>query len=201
MIYLDSAAVVKLVHAEPESPALRAWLDERAETGWISSVLTEIEAFRALARYAPDAVSRLPAVLDQINLIDLGPQIRILARTARPATVRSLDAIHLGTALHSRPGLTSFVTYDKRLLEAARAAGLPVDSPSQPQPATSQPGKSLSRPPLLTGSRTPAAGTTIRSVSKRRYWPRLARGPQPDLTRHGACRSGRWRPSCRPARA
>ena len=51
MIYLDSAAVVKLVHAEPESPALRAWLEERAETGWISSVLTEIESFRALARY------------------------------------------------------------------------------------------------------------------------------------------------------
>jgi len=140
MIYLDSAAVVKLVHAEPESPALRGWLDERAETGWISSVLTEIESFRVLARYAPDAVSRLPAVLDQIDLIDLGPRIRILAQIAKPETVRSLDAIHLGTALHSRSVLTSFVTYDKRLLEAAQAAGLQVDSPSQPQPATPQPG-------------------------------------------------------------
>ena len=82
MIYLDSAAVVKLAHAEPGSGALRRWLDERAETGWISSVLTEIEAFRALARYAPGAVSRLPAVLDQIDLIDLDPRIRILARAA-----------------------------------------------------------------------------------------------------------------------
>jgi predicted nucleic acid-binding protein len=130
MIYLDSAAIVKLVHAEPESPALRLWLDKRAETGWISSVLTEIESFRALARYAPEAVSRLPAVLDQIDLIDLDQRIRILARTVQPVTVRSLDAIHLGTALQSRPGLTSFVTYDKRLLDAARAAGLPVDSPT-----------------------------------------------------------------------
>jgi predicted nucleic acid-binding protein len=99
MIYLDSAAIVKLVHAEPESPALRAWLDERAETGWISSVLAEIESFRALARY--DSV-----------------------------TIRSLDAIHLGTALTIRPSLTSFVTYDKRLLDAATAAGLPADSPA-----------------------------------------------------------------------
>jgi predicted nucleic acid-binding protein len=130
MIYLDSAAVVKLAHAEPESPALRGWLDERAETSWISSVLVEIESFRALARHAPDAVSRLPAVLDQIDLIELDPRIRILAQTAKPATVRSLGAIHLGTALHSRSGLTSFVTYDKRLLDAARAAGLPVDSPT-----------------------------------------------------------------------
>jgi hypothetical protein len=130
MIYLDSAAVVKLAHAEPESRALRGWLDERAETGWISSVLTEIESFRALARHAPDAVSRLPAVLDQIDLIGLDPRIRILAQTARPATVRSLDAIHLGTALHSRARLTSFVTYDKRLLGAAQAAGLPAGSPT-----------------------------------------------------------------------
>ena len=94
-------------------------------------MLTEIESFRALARYAPGAVSRLPAVLDQmIELIDLDPPIRILAQTVRPATVRSLDAIHLGTALHARGTLTSFVTYDKRLLDAAAAAGLPVDSPA-----------------------------------------------------------------------
>jgi predicted nucleic acid-binding protein len=130
MIYLDSAAVVKLVHAEPESPALRAWLDERAETGWVSSVLVEIESFRALARYAPGAVTRLHPVLDQIDLIDLGRRARVLAQAVRPVTVRSLDAIHLGTALSIRGKLTSFVSYDKRLLDAATAAGLPADSPA-----------------------------------------------------------------------
>jgi predicted nucleic acid-binding protein len=129
MIYLDSAAVVKLVHAEPESPALRAWLNERAETGWTSSVLVEIESFRALARYAPEAVTRLHHVLDQIELIDMSPRVRILAQNVRPVTIRSLDAIHLGTALTLRHNLTSFVTYDKRLLEAATTAGLPGDSP------------------------------------------------------------------------
>src|SRR6266480_3473127 len=81
-----------------------------------------------LARDPPGAVSRLPAVLDQIDLIDLDPRIRILAQAVEPATVRSLDAIHLGTALYSGPGLTSFVTYDKRLLDAAQTAGLPVNS-------------------------------------------------------------------------
>jgi predicted nucleic acid-binding protein len=130
MIYLDSAAVVKLVHAEQESQALRDWLDERAETGWISSVLVEIEAFRALARYAPEAILRLHPVLDQIDLIDISPRVRILAQTIRPVTARSLDAIHLGTALDIRRSLTSFVTYDKRLLDAAAAAGLQADSPA-----------------------------------------------------------------------
>ena len=129
MIYLDSAAVVKLVHAEPETPALRAWLDERAETGWLSSVLVEIETFRAVARYAPEAVARLHPVLDLIDLIDLDPHVRILAQTVRPVTVRSLDAIHLGTALSARDNVTSFVSYDKRLLDAAITAGLPAESP------------------------------------------------------------------------
>jgi uncharacterized protein len=127
MIYLDSAAIVKLVHAEAESAALRAWLDEQADTGWISSVVAEIESFRALAWYAPQAAARLPAVLDQIGL---DPAVRVLAQAVQPVTVRSLDAIHLGTALHTRDTLTSFVTYDRRLLDAAVAAGLPAEAPA-----------------------------------------------------------------------
>lgn len=130
MIYLDSAAVVKLVHAESESQALRDWLDERADTGWISSTLVEVESFRALARHAPEAVARLHPVLDLIDLVDLNPSIRILAQTLKPVTVRSLDAIHLGTALRIRSRLTSFVTYDKRLADAATGAGLTVDMPA-----------------------------------------------------------------------
>jgi uncharacterized protein len=117
------------VHAEPESLALRVWLNERAETDWTSSVLVEIESFRVLARYAPEAVTRLHRVLDQIELIDMSPRVRVLAQNVRPVTIRSLDAIHLGTALTLRGNLTSFVTYDKRLLEAVTAAGLPADSP------------------------------------------------------------------------
>jgi predicted nucleic acid-binding protein len=130
MIYLDSAAIVKLVHAETETQALRDWLDERAETGWTSSVLAEIESSRALARHAPAAVARLHLVLDLIDLVDLDAGIRILAQTVKPATVRSLDAIHLATALRIRSQLTSFITYDKRLADAAQVAGLAVDMPT-----------------------------------------------------------------------
>jgi hypothetical protein len=54
----------------------------------------------------PGAASWLPAMLDQIHLIDLNPHIRTLAQTVKPATVRSLKAIHLGTALHFRAELT-----------------------------------------------------------------------------------------------
>jgi len=131
MIYLDSAAVVKLVHAETESAALRDWLAERADTGWVSSVLVEVESFRALARHAPQAISLLHHVLDLIDMVDLAPPTRILAQAVSPPSVRSLDAIHLATALRLGAQLTSFVTYDKRLADAAMAAGLPVEMPAR----------------------------------------------------------------------
>lgn len=93
-------------------------------------MLVEIESFRALAWHSPGAVARLPAVLDLIDLVDMNAGIRILAQTVAPVTVRSLDAIHLATALQARGQLTSFVTFDKRLADAARTAGLSVDAPA-----------------------------------------------------------------------
>ena len=129
MIYLDSAAVVKLVHAEAESDSLRAWLDKHADEGWICSALVEVESFRALARYAPEAIAGLSPILDVIEIVDLTPNIRINAQLVAPVTVRSLDAIHLASACAIRRQLTAFVTYDKRLAEAAAAACLPVEAP------------------------------------------------------------------------
>jgi uncharacterized protein len=131
MFYLDSAAIVKLVHPEPESETLRTWLAERAETGWVSSVLAEVESFRALARHSPGAISRLPPVLDLIELVEIDHAIRIATQAVVPTAVRSLDAIHLATALHLGDQLTSFITYDKRLADAAEGAGLRVDMPVQ----------------------------------------------------------------------
>nr|WP_272944660.1 PIN domain-containing protein [Kribbella catacumbae] len=65
-----------------------------------------------------------------MELVELDAGIRILAQTVKPATVRSLDAIHLASALRIRSQLTSFITYDKRLADTAHAAGLPVDMPA-----------------------------------------------------------------------
>jgi uncharacterized protein len=130
MFYLDSSAIVKLAHAEAESVALRNWLFQRPDLDWVSSVLAEVETFRALARHAPGAISRLPPVLDLIDLLDIDAGVRVTAQTIAPVTVRSLDAVHLATALRLGPRLTSFVTYDKRLADAAAAARLPVAMPA-----------------------------------------------------------------------
>jgi hypothetical protein len=46
-----------------------------------------------------------------------------------PASLRSLGAIHLASALLLRDELEAFVAYDECLLNAASALGLPVASP------------------------------------------------------------------------
>ena len=130
MIYLDTSALVKLLHAEPESQALRDWLADRRDIGWTSSTILEVESFRVLARHAPALIADLHVLLDQVELVDLDSAVRVLARTVRPETVRSLDAIHLATALLMHDEIASFVTYDKRLAKAAAANGLTADMPT-----------------------------------------------------------------------
>jgi uncharacterized protein len=137
VIYLDSAAAVKLVHEEADSAALRDFLGGHSTIDWVSSSLVEIETYRALVRATgpadmPTVINRFHALLDLVVRVEIDSGIRISAQTVTPPTVRSLDAIHLATGLRLRDQqrLTSFVTYDKRLAEAASAAGLAVDMPT-----------------------------------------------------------------------
>lgn len=130
MIYLDTAALVKLVRHEAESAALVDWLDERPNTMLVTSALAEVELPRALRCSDPDLVAGVPAVLERVAKYEIDDLVRSAAAGYPSPELRSLDAIHLATA-HAVFGrqLTSFVTYDKRLLAAAEAFGLPTRSP------------------------------------------------------------------------
>jgi uncharacterized protein len=130
MIYLDTAAMVKLVRREPESDALADWLDARADTTLVSSALTEVELPRALRRTEPDLLAAVPALLERIARYEIDELVRSTAAGYPAPNVRALDAIHLATAqaVFGRQ-LTSFVSYDKRLLGVAEGLRLPIASP------------------------------------------------------------------------
>lgn len=135
MIYLDSAAVVKLVRQERHSADLVAWLNTHNDVPLVSSVLVEVEVPRALRRSAPQALIGVPAAVGRLFRLEIDSTVRATAAAFAEPTLRSLDAIHLATAhvLANESGspLTAFVTYDRRLLESAKVAGLPVASPGQ----------------------------------------------------------------------
>ena len=130
MIYLDTAALVKLIRREPESDALADWLEARSSTMLVTSALAEVELARALRRTEPSLVAAVPALLDFVARYEIDELVRVTAAGYASPDLRSLEAIHLATA-HAVFGaaLTSFVTYDKRLRCAAEALRLPVVAP------------------------------------------------------------------------
>lgn len=132
MLYLDTAALVKLVRREPESDALADWLDERSPQPWVSSVLVEVELPRALRRSEPALLGGVPAVLARVARYEIDEVVRAAAAAHPDPDLRSLDAIHLATAsaiFGAR--LHAFLTYDQRLLDAAAHLGLPIASPGR----------------------------------------------------------------------
>lgn len=126
--YLDTSAMVKLVVAEAESGALRAWLGETDRTP-VSSDLTRTELMRAVRRAAPDRTVTARAVLGSVTLIKVRTALFDEAGRLEPTELRSLDAIHLATALDLEDDLDGMVTYDDRLAEASRANGVSVFAP------------------------------------------------------------------------
>ncbi len=124
---------MKLVAREAETDALREWLQERPAR--ITSIVGEIELLRAARRAAAavkDAtvVGRASAVVSTLALVGLSEAIADRAAAVDPAALRSLDAVHLATALLAGP-LEAFVAYDDRLAQAAREAGLSVLQPGR----------------------------------------------------------------------
>lgn len=127
MLYLDTSAAVKLLLLEEESLAIRAYVSDQ---DWASSVLLRTELVRAVVRVDPSVVPRALDLLLQPRLLVIEARILDTAARLSPPSLRSLDAIHLASALELRDELTAFVAYDDRLLAAASALGMPVASPS-----------------------------------------------------------------------
>lgn len=125
--YVDTSAFLKLVVVERESDAMRTWFSNHGPC-W-SSRLLQTEAIRAAVTLGLDP----EVVLDQINTLSLvmpGQATFLAAARLVPKALRSLDALHLATALELGQDLEAVVTYDARMIGGARAAGLPVLSPA-----------------------------------------------------------------------
>lgn len=125
--YVDSSALVKLVLDEADAAAMRRWYVEAERV--VSSVIGLIETRRAVARKV-DAPAHVNRILRTVTTLDLDGAIAAVASRAAPVGLRTLDAIHLATALAIGSELEAFVTYDDRLADAARAVGLPVVRPA-----------------------------------------------------------------------
>ena len=129
MIYLDSSALLKLLYEERESAALAGWLSVHGSTPVVSSELARVEVIRACRRVNADALPEARALLGDLDLIPLTREVVDQAAEVGETLLRSLDAIHLASALSIRDDISAFIAYDHRLADAATAAGLEAVSP------------------------------------------------------------------------
>lgn len=128
-VYVDSSFLVSAL--TPDDPghqvAAQALIDAPSR---VSSVLSEVEVARALRRRRADPRVRAAGrrLVASCELVEVDDRIRAAAAESGPSVLRSLDAIHLASALAA--GVGRFLTFDARQRVAAEDAGLDVTHPA-----------------------------------------------------------------------
>ncbi len=125
--YAESSALVKMALSEPESMALRESI--HGVDRLVTSELAVTEVSRAALREGESAGARARAALLGIEMVPVDRPVLERAAQIEPRTLRSLDAIHVATALALESPDVVFFSYDRRTIEAAEANGLTVSSP------------------------------------------------------------------------
>ncbi len=125
---------MRLVRSEDETVALLEWLRLHPEEPCVTSELGRVEVLRAARRVGGAVPAQARAVVGELDLVPLDRTVQDLACDIADPPLRTLDALHLASALTLTEELTTFVAYDRRLAEAARAAGLVVETPGQAAP-------------------------------------------------------------------
>lgn len=124
--YADSSAILKLLIVEKESAALTDFIDFTIK----SSALTRVEVIRVLHKIAPEKIDRAQIILAGIDLTPLNPAILSMAENFAPAiTLKSLDALHVATAIFLDKSVEGVITYDKAMIKNAKELRIKVASP------------------------------------------------------------------------
>ncbi len=130
-LYLDPSAIVKLVQHEPESDALRGFLNNHHGDDHVTSAIARVEVVRALQPNGAEAVGRGRELLARMYRVPLDADLLDRAAGLAPGSLlRSLDALHLASAALLGAELRSVVTYDQRMASAAVGLRLPVAAPA-----------------------------------------------------------------------
>lgn len=95
----------------------------------MSSALLAVEAVRACARYGSERAAEARSWLIGLALLPLDDEVLDVATKLEPVGLRSLDALHLATAMTVRDDIGALLAYDERLIAAAHELDLPVVQP------------------------------------------------------------------------
>jgi uncharacterized protein len=127
VIYLDASAMVTMVVGRRYTGDLREFLAGYPSSRPYTSTIGFVETVRTC-----DSIGGFQGLmtdlLRQYQEVKLTDEVRDEAARL-PGRLRSLDAVHVASAALLGSELIALVTYDKRMADAARGAGLPVAMP------------------------------------------------------------------------
>jgi len=127
VIYLDTSVALAHLLAEDRRPPARLWQETL-----VSSRLLEYELWTRLQarRLGQSHGEAARALIGRIALLELTPPVLVRALEAfpGPASVRTLDALHLASLVYLRAQAqtVTLASYDRRMLEVAQAMDIPV---------------------------------------------------------------------------
>ncbi len=140
LVYCDSSALLKRVLDEAESEPLDEWLATEIGAGssLTASALAWVEVNRAIRKrrdlHDPASwIVHATRALSGVEELPMSRAVLSLAQRVAGPTLRTLDAVHLATAILSDADVV--VTYDLRLLQVATEMGLATIAPGETAPA------------------------------------------------------------------
>jgi predicted nucleic acid-binding protein len=126
MWYIDSSAILKLIKPEKESAALI----KKFPSALIASRISRVEVTRTIIRFEPDLLDSTYDVLADIQMVPAEDSIITIAENLPQfINLRSLDSLHIASALAIKNVLKGIITYDKEMVIAANALGFKTLSP------------------------------------------------------------------------
>jgi hypothetical protein len=125
VIYLDSSVALAHLLAEDRSPPESIWREPLVSSRLLEyEVWTRINARGLVRSHAQET----HALIGRLGFVELDPRVLARALEPFPVAVRTLDALHLASIdfLRQRRQPIALLSYDERLLTAARAMEIPL---------------------------------------------------------------------------
>lgn len=125
IVYLDSSVALRTILDVPERLRLQGWIDQ-PDTDFVSSKLLRTEVIRVLRRDRRP-ISDAEPLLGRIGMFDITRETHAVAESIE-RHVRTLDALHLATALLIGEAVT-VATHDVTMKVVAIHLGLSAVDP------------------------------------------------------------------------
>ena len=127
MHYIDASAILKLIKREKESDALYKSLPDEI----VSSQIIRVEVMRTVVGSSDDLILEAQKRLRQISYLEVNEEvIRNASIFGTNISSRTLESIHLASALFLGQAIDGIITYDKTMIADAKLLGIPVLSPA-----------------------------------------------------------------------